>query len=53
MSAEGDVFDLMVGRYGKNVQFVVYLKAHAGDDLVTDRVGREGVRVSHPALTCA
>ena len=55
MSAEGRVFDLMSGSYSKNgmPQFNVYLKGHAGDDLVTDRVSRESVRVDHPALTCA
>jgi len=55
MSAEGNVFDLMAGRYSKNgaPQFDVYLKAHAGDELITDRVSRESVRVERPALTCA
>lgn len=55
MSPEGSVFDLMAGLYSKSgiPQFGVYLMGHSGDDLVTDRVGRKGVRVERPALTCA
>ncbi|MDD4270175.1 MAG: DUF3987 domain-containing protein [Thermoguttaceae bacterium] len=55
MSPEGGVFDLMAGLYSKSgmPQFGIYLLAHAGDDLVTDRVSRKSVRVERPALTCA
>jgi hypothetical protein len=55
MSPEGGVFDLMAGMYSKSgmPQFGVYLMAHAGDDLLTDRVSRKSVRVERPALTCA
>jgi putative DNA primase/helicase len=55
MSPEGGVFDLMAGLYSKSgiPQFGVYLMGHSGDDLVTDRVSRESVRVERPALTCA
>jgi isoaspartyl peptidase/L-asparaginase-like protein (Ntn-hydrolase superfamily) len=55
MSPEGGVFDLMAGLYAKSgiPQFGVYLMAHSGDDLITDRVSRTGVRVERPALTCA
>ena len=54
-SPEGGVFDLMAGKYSKNSmpQFGVYLMGHAGDDLITDRISRESVRVEKPALTCA
>ncbi len=54
MSPEGGVFDLMAGLYSKSgmPQFGVYLMAHAGDDLITDRVSRKSVRVERPALTC-
>jgi hypothetical protein len=53
MSAEGDVFDLMAGRYSANTtsNFGVYLKGHSGDTLRVDRVGRPPEYVSHPALT--
>lgn len=55
MSPEGNVFDLMAGRYSKSEspQFDVYLKGHSGDPLNTDRVTRQSVRVPRPALTCA
>ncbi len=54
-SPEGGVFDLMAGQYSKSgmPQFGVYLMGHSGDDLVTDRVSRDSVRVEQPALTCA
>jgi len=54
MSPEGGVFDLMAGHYSKNgaVDFVTYLKAHSGDELLTDRITRKSVRVTRPALTC-
>ncbi len=53
MAPEGDVFDLMSGRYGTNgaPNFGVYLKGHAGDDLRVDRVGRRGEYVHAPAIT--
>jgi len=55
MSPEGGPFDVMAGKYAKNgaADFVVYLKGHAGDAIVTDRLSRESVRVESPALTCA
>jgi hypothetical protein len=55
MSPEGGVFDLMAGKYAKggHPQFGEYLKGHAGDDLIVDRVGRDGLHVERPALTCA
>jgi hypothetical protein len=53
LSPEGDVFDLMAGRYSSNnsPNFGVYLKGHAGDDLRVDRVGRPSEFVKKPALT--
>jgi hypothetical protein len=53
MSAEGDVFDLMAGRYSAKTtsNFGVYLKGHAGDPLRVDRVGCAPEFVSQPALT--
>jgi hypothetical protein len=55
MSPEGGVFDLMAGLYSKSgiAQFDAYLKGHCGDDLITDRVSRKGVRVERPAVVCA
>ncbi len=55
MSAEGDVFDLMAGRYTRDgsPNFGVYLKGHSGDTLRVDRVGRPAEFVKDPALTMA
>jgi hypothetical protein len=53
MSPEGDVFDLLAGRYSANKKgnFGVYLKGHAGDTLYVDRVGRPMEFVKAPAIT--
>jgi uncharacterized protein DUF3987 len=52
MSPEGDVFDLLSGRYSVHGvgNFGVFLKGHAGDTLRVDRVGRSEY-VKQPALT--
>jgi replicative DNA helicase len=51
---EGDVFDMMAGRYSQGKPNLgVYLKGHAGDDLRVDRVGRPPEFVKRPALTLA
>lgn len=53
LSPEGDVFDLMNGRYSDSVaRLGVYLKGHAGDDIRVNRVGRPSEFVRHPALSC-
>lgn len=53
-SAEGGCFDVMGGLYSKNSapNFDVFLKGHAGDDLVVDRVSRDPLCVQRPAVTC-
>ena len=52
MSAEGGVFDMMAGRYSNGAPNLdVYLKAHAGDTIRVDRVGRPPEHVNSPALT--
>jgi hypothetical protein len=48
---EGDLFDLMRGRYGNGPNFGVYLRAHVGSAIRVDRVGRPPVQVPRPALT--
>lgn len=40
VSAEGGIFDVMSGRYDRGTNLDVYLKAHAGDPLTVDRIGR-------------
>ncbi len=50
--AEGDIFDLMAGRYNNNIPNIGhYLNAHVGDDIDVDRQGRPHQYISHPALT--
>jgi hypothetical protein len=53
LSPEGDVFDMMAGRYaqGSGPNLGVYLKGHAGDPLRVDRKGRPPEHVDRPALT--
>ena len=52
LSPEGDVFDLMAGRYSDGVgRLGVYLKGHAGDDYKLNRVSRANEYVRRPALT--
>ena len=54
LSAEGDLFDIMSGRYSRDGQVPtlgVFLKGHAGDLLLVDRKGREPERIEKPALT--
>jgi len=54
-SPEGDVFEILSGRYTKNgaPNFATFTKGHAGDAIYVDRVGREGLQVPKPALTVA
>ena len=55
LSPEGDVFDLMAGRYSSTgaPNLGVYLKGHAGDDIRVNRANRDFVPryVRKPALT--
>jgi len=53
VSPEGDIFDLMAGKYSASnaPNFGVFLKGHAGDTLRVDRVNRPTEYVKNPALT--
>lgn len=52
MSPEGDVFEIMSGKYSSGVPSLgVYLKGHAGDSIRVDRVGRAPELIRRPALT--
>lgn len=50
-SAEGGIFDSLAGRYDRGANFDVYLKGHAGDPIVIDRIGRQSNYIRHPRLT--
>lgn len=52
LSADGGVFDIFGGRYsdsGPNIE--VLLKAHDGDNVRVDRIGRAHEKIEEPALT--
>jgi hypothetical protein len=52
LSAEGDAFDLMAGRYSSSDPHLgIYLKGHSGDAHYLDRKGREPEFIQRPALT--
>jgi replicative DNA helicase len=53
LSPEGDVFEIMRGRYSSSPSISVFLKAHAGDEIRVDRKGRPSEHVANPALTIA
>jgi len=54
LSAEGGIFNIMDGQYNKSgsgPDIDVFLKAHAGDHIRTDRMTRTGDKVDNAALT--
>ncbi len=55
LSPEGDIFDLMAGRYSSNgaPNLGVYLKGHAGDDIRVNRANRDFLPryINKPALS--
>lgn len=50
-SSEGGVFGMMAGRYDKSLSFDVYLKAHSGDSITVERMGRKKNNIPHPRLS--
>jgi hypothetical protein len=51
LSAEGDLFEVLAGRYSKTPNIGVFLKGWSGDDLRVDRKGRPAEHIDKPALT--
>lgn len=51
ISTEGGIFDIMSGRYNKQVNIDVWLKGHCGDPIRVDRLGRDAEYVPNPSLT--
>ncbi|MGI5350168.1 DUF3987 domain-containing protein [Streptomyces sp. CA-250714] len=51
LSPEGDLFDIIAGRYSARPNLGVFLKAHKGERLETDRITREQPSTDRPALT--
>jgi len=50
-STEGGIFDAMLGRYDKNADFDVYLKAFSGDPIILDRMSGRQNNIRNPRLT--
>ncbi|MFH9189628.1 MULTISPECIES: DUF3987 domain-containing protein [Streptomyces] len=51
LSPEGDLFDIIAGRYSGTPNLGVFLQAHKGERLQTDRITRDQPTVDRPALT--
>lgn len=52
LSPEGGIFDLLAGRYSDGLPNLdAFLKAHSGDQLRVDRIGRPAEHLRGPALT--
>jgi hypothetical protein len=51
--AEGTVFEIAVGRYSEQAHLDNFLKAHEGDRIRVDRIGRASDFVDDPALSMA
>ncbi|MFV5996323.1 YfjI family protein [Streptomyces sp. NPDC056231] len=51
MSAEGEIFDIIAGRYSGAPNMGVFLKGHAGDMARVNRQGREAQHIENPAVT--
>lgn len=53
-SAEGGIFGLMAGRYSRGIPNLdVFLKAHAGEELLVDRLSRDPIAIDRVSLTMA
>lgn len=51
ISAEGGIFDIMGGAYSSKPNIDVFLKAHCGDLIKTNRVNRDSECIERPCLT--
>lgn len=49
--AEGDVFDMLAGRYSASPSMTLVLQSYSREYVRVDRVGRAPVTLDHPALT--
>ncbi|RST04585.1 DUF3987 domain-containing protein [Streptomyces sp. WAC07149] len=51
LSAEGELFDIIAGRYTGKPNMGMFLKGHAGDMIRVNRQGREAQHIDAPAVT--
>ncbi|WP_058047159.1 YfjI family protein [Streptomyces roseifaciens] len=51
LSAEGELFDIIAGRYSGRPNMGMFLKGHAGDMVRVNRQGRDSEHIDSPAVT--
>lgn len=51
ISSEPGIFEMMKGRFSKQVNFDIILKGYSGDTVRVERVNREGESIRNPSLT--
>lgn len=51
LTAEGDLFDILAGRYSKQANIGTVLKGHCGDEIRVNRGNRPSELIPNPALT--
>lgn len=51
LTPEGDLFEIMAGRYSKGPNLGIFLKAHCGDEVRVDRGNRPSEHIQRPALS--
>ncbi|NGO76781.1 DUF3987 domain-containing protein [Streptomyces sp. YC504] len=51
LSAEGELFDIIAGRYTGKPNMGMFLKGHAGDMIRVNRQGRDAQHIDAPAVT--
>ena len=51
LSAEGGIFEIIKGRYSKELNMDIFLKGHSGDYIRVDRKNGSTVIIENPALT--
>ncbi|KAB2494244.1 DUF3987 domain-containing protein [Priestia endophytica] len=51
LSAEGGIFEIIKGRYSKELNMDIFLKGHSGDYIRIDRKNGSTVIIENPALT--
>ena len=52
LSSEGGIFDILAGKYSNGTPDIdIFLKAHSGDSIRVDRMGRASNNIDNPAMT--
>ena len=49
--AEGDVFEMLAGRYSDRPPVTLFLSGYSGESWSSDRAGRGSIRLDQPAIT--